>query len=439
MSGRAYFLKRDLAPLPYWEIGSPFRYISPGWFAARGLQFVHGGAVGTSAGGVLLTAKGGSGKSTTTMLCAKAVMQFAGDDYCLADPRTGYLYSLYNSSKLKGTEDLKRLPDLAGLSRNLDSFQNGGFGKAIYFLSDIWSDRLSSGFPLRAIMLPSVTGSVDSSLELCSPADALMAMMPSTVAQLPAADQSDSDRIAALIERLPAYRLYLGSDIRQTILREVLSRTALVVVLISLASSLRAQTPASAPAQAALLNKYCVTCHSDKLRTGGLSLQTANLTEVPKGAETWEKVIRKLRVGAMPPQGMPRPDKATLDGFASFLETALDRALCRQAQPRARATMHRLNRAEYANAIRDLLGPRHRRHRAAASRRRKQRLRQHRRRAARFAVADGALSVRFLEHQPPGGRQSEHRARHSDLSRPARIFRRTSTSKGYRSAPAAEF
>ena len=175
---------------------------------------------------MLLTAKGGSGKSTTTMLCAKAGMQFAGDDYCLADPRTGYLHSLYNSSKLKGTEDLKRLPDLTGLSRNLDSFENGGFGKAIYFLSDIWSDRLSSGFPLRAILIPSVTGSVDSSLELCSPADALMAMMPSTVAQLPAADQSDSDRIAALIERLPAYRLYLGSDIRQIppLVQEVVSR-----------------------------------------------------------------------------------------------------------------------------------------------------------------------------------------------------------------------
>ena len=281
-------------------------------------------------------------------------MQFAGDDYCLADPRTGYLYSLYNSSKLKGTEDLKRLPDLAGLSRNLDSFQNGGFGKAIYFLSDIWSDRLSSGFPLRAIMLPSVTGSVDSSLELCSPADALMAMMPSTVAQLPAADQSDSDRIAALIERLPAYRLYLGSDIRQTILREVLSRTALVVVLISFVSSLQAQTPASAPPQAALLNRYCVTCHSEKLKTGGLSLQGANLTDVPKGAETWEKVIRKLRVGAMPPQGMPRPDKATLDGFATYLETALDRGYTAKPNP-GRATMHRLNRTEYANAIRDLL------------------------------------------------------------------------------------
>jgi len=107
-------------------------------------------------------------------------------------------------------------------------------------------------------------------------------------------------------------------------------------------------------AQKALVDQYCATCHSDKLRTGGLSLQNANLADIPKGAETWEKAIRKLRVGAMPPQGAPRPDKAALDGFASLLETSLDRAYLAAPNP-GRATMHRLNRTEYANAIRDLL------------------------------------------------------------------------------------
>ena len=117
-------------------------------------------------------------------------------------------------------------------------------------------------------------------------------------------------------------------------------------------SSLGAQTPA--PAAAALLDKYCVTCHSEKLKTGGLSLQGASLADIPKGAETWEKVIRKLRVGSMPPQGMPRPDKATLDGFTTSLETALDRSYAAKPNP-GRATMHRLNRTEYANVVRDLL------------------------------------------------------------------------------------
>jgi hypothetical protein len=113
-----------------------------------------------------------------------------------------------------------------------------------------------------------------------------------------------------------------------------------------------AQTSAG---ESALLDKYCVTCHNDKLRTGGLSLQAANLNDVPKNAETWEKVIRKLHVGAMPPQGLPRPDKPSLDGLAAFLETSLDRAAVAQPNP-GRATMHRLNRSEYANSIHDLLG-----------------------------------------------------------------------------------
>ena len=122
-------------------------------------------------------------------------------------------------------------------------------------------------------------------------------------------------------------------------------------MLASSAMLLSAQTAAS---ERAVLDKYCVTCHSNKLRTGGLSLQEIDTANVPAGAETWEKVIRKLRVGAMPPQGMPRPDKSTIDGVAGYLETALDQAYAAKPNP-GRSSMHRLNRAEYANAIRDLL------------------------------------------------------------------------------------
>jgi hypothetical protein len=214
-SGHAWFLKRDLSPLPYWEIGSPFRYIFHAWFTARGIQFVHAGAVAACGVGALITAKGGSGKSTTTMLCAKAGMEFAGDDYCLVDPANNYLHSLYNSSKLKGPDDLTRVPDVVGLSQNPDSFEVGGAGKGIYFLPDVWPQRLSPGFPLRAILIPDVTGAEDSSLEPCSAADALLAMMPSTVAQLPAAGQGDCQRMAALVAGLPVYRLHLGSDVSQ--------------------------------------------------------------------------------------------------------------------------------------------------------------------------------------------------------------------------------
>jgi mono/diheme cytochrome c family protein len=126
--------------------------------------------------------------------------------------------------------------------------------------------------------------------------------------------------------------------------------SATVALLAAAGASIQAQPQK----QKAVVDQYCVTCHSDKLRTGGLSLQNADFNDIPAGAETWEKVIRKLRVGAMPPQGMPRPDAATVDGLASYLETAIDRASAASPNP-GRSGMHRLNRAEYAHAIRDLL------------------------------------------------------------------------------------
>ncbi|HWF06861.1 MAG TPA: DUF1592 domain-containing protein [Bryobacteraceae bacterium] len=121
------------------------------------------------------------------------------------------------------------------------------------------------------------------------------------------------------------------------------------------------QTPGPAAAsrmspgdERALLDKYCVTCHSQKLKTGGLSLEKLDTAHVADGAETWEKVVRKLHGGTMPPLGMPRPDQAAIDSFASTLETSLDQAAISRPEP-GRAGMHRLNRTEYGNAIRDLL------------------------------------------------------------------------------------
>ncbi len=111
---------------------------------------------------------------------------------------------------------------------------------------------------------------------------------------------------------------------------------------------------ADASSASAVINKYCVVCHNDKMKTGGLTLASADLTKVPANAETWEKVIRKLRTGSMPPQGVPHPDQAASDGLAKYLEDSLDRAAAAHPNP-GRAAMHRLNRAEYANAIHDLL------------------------------------------------------------------------------------
>ena len=116
-----------------------------------------------------------------------------------------------------------------------------------------------------------------------------------------------------------------------------------------------ANAPEMSPAaERALLDKYCVTCHNEKTKTAGLMLDKMDVEHIGTGAETWEKVVRKIHGGTMPPQGMPRPDQATLDSFSSSLETALDRAAISRPEP-GHVGMHRLNRVEYGNAVRDLL------------------------------------------------------------------------------------
>jgi mono/diheme cytochrome c family protein len=105
--------------------------------------------------------------------------------------------------------------------------------------------------------------------------------------------------------------------------------------------------------QRALVDKYCVTCHNDRLRTAGLSLAQVDTERPIASAEVWEKVIGKLRTGAMPPPGMPRPDEAAIDGLVTYLETAIDRAAAARPNP-GRPPLRRLNRTEYSNAIRDL-------------------------------------------------------------------------------------
>ena len=121
------------------------------------------------------------------------------------------------------------------------------------------------------------------------------------------------------------------------------------------AAALQPAQPTTPAESRAILNRYCVTCHNEKLKTAGLMLDKIDINNnVPAGAEVWEKVIRKLRTGAMPPAGAPRPDKATYDGLASYLENAIDTAAVDKLNP-GTPTLHRLNRTEYANAVRVLL------------------------------------------------------------------------------------
>jgi hypothetical protein len=122
------------------------------------------------------------------------------------------------------------------------------------------------------------------------------------------------------------------------------------IVFFAVAFACHAQTP-----ERQFLDHYCVGCHNEKLKTAGLMLDKMNPLVVGADPAAWEKVVRKLRAGMMPPSGAPRPQRAVLDAFAGELETALD--VVAEANPNPGTTIvHRLNRAEYANAIRDLIG-----------------------------------------------------------------------------------
>ena len=112
---------------------------------------------------------------------------------------------------------------------------------------------------------------------------------------------------------------------------------------------------ASASPATELVTRYCVSCHNEKLKTAGLALDRADAEHPSNSAETWEKVIVKLRSRAMPPTGIKRPENAEYDRVASWLESEIDRASAAHANPGRSASLHRLNRAEYANAVRDLL------------------------------------------------------------------------------------
>ena len=103
------------------------------------------------------------------------------------------------------------------------------------------------------------------------------------------------------------------------------------------------------------IDRYCVTCHNQRLVTAGLKLDDANVANPGEGGELWEKVVRKLRTGMMPPPNMPQPSIEDRQALVSWLETSLDKAAAAKPNPGRTETLRRLNRTEYQNAIRDLL------------------------------------------------------------------------------------
>ena len=129
---------------------------------------------------------------------------------------------------------------------------------------------------------------------------------------------------------------------------------ALALAWLGLAQPGAAGAQTRSPEQS-LVNRYCLGCHNDRALQGGLSLEAAPLDDVAGHAEVWERVVRKLRAGAMPPAGSARPESAAYQGLLAYIETELDARAAAAPNPGRTETFRRLNRTEYRNAVRDLL------------------------------------------------------------------------------------
>jgi hypothetical protein len=202
----------DLAALPEWVAGAPLRLLFHWWMGLQSGQLVHGAAVGTAAGAVLISARGGSGKSTSALASLASGMHYLGDDYVLLtltpSPR---VCNVYGTAKIAASQ-LEHFPRLAEMVANPDALDRE---KALIFLNRHYAKQMMDSLPLRAVLVPRVTGLPDTKLRPTSPASALMAIAPSTILFHPRGGEQELRRLGQLVRSVPTYVLECGTDLAQ--------------------------------------------------------------------------------------------------------------------------------------------------------------------------------------------------------------------------------
>lgn len=200
-AGQGFYWAPAAERLPYYEKAAPFRVILSRLLGSRSKCMLHAAAVGRAGAAVLLPGRGGSGKSNLALASLEAGLEFVGEDYCLVDIEQLLVHSLYCSSKLH-PHDLPHFPWFRPMNPRQDP-------KAVTFLAPSQGHQLAHRLNLRAIVLPQL-GQTDA-LTPVPPAQALLALAPSTVFQLPGDSQATFAALARLSRRLPCYRLELAS------------------------------------------------------------------------------------------------------------------------------------------------------------------------------------------------------------------------------------
>ncbi len=216
--------------LTLFETGRPLYFPLMLWLRDRRVQFVHAGLVAKGGDGLVLCGQGGSGKSTTTLLCLAAGFDFLGDDYVGLEERGGGFvgHSLFCSTYLDPA-GLRRFPDLDAAAIHGSSVEED---KSVALVSEVWPGRLAPSARIRAVLLPEVSGEPTTRIEKASRGYALRRAAPSSILQLLAPEASSLARISALVETTPCYRVALGTD-----------RERIPVLLDELLTSLVASAP----------------------------------------------------------------------------------------------------------------------------------------------------------------------------------------------------
>lgn len=214
-SGRCWYEAASAAALPWWESGAPLRSLLAWIMADHGRALVHGAAVTTPRGAVLLVGRGGAGKSTTALTAMEGGLGYLGDDYCVLEPGpTPRVHSLYSTAKITPSV-LSDHPDLVAHVLNPDRDADD---KALVLIDHARPGALRRDAPLIAIAAPEIRDLQDASIEPISSSAALTALAASTILQLPGAGQEQLRVLADLVRGVPRSRLVLGRD-RTSIVR----------------------------------------------------------------------------------------------------------------------------------------------------------------------------------------------------------------------------
>ncbi|HWH07185.1 MAG TPA: hypothetical protein VNU47_01515 [Candidatus Paceibacterota bacterium] len=201
---RAYFWMYDATHIPVWIRAAPFRTLFQWALGERDIHLVHGAVVSESDKAILLTAKGGSGKSTTALACLKVGMQYLADDYvAVSRGSEPHAYSLYNSVKVapyQGNDfDPMHVTETEG-------------EKSVVYLSSIFPQQMAYSSPLKAVMIPQIMNAEKTAILPATKAQAMLALIPTTLFQLPLAESNKVQLLSSIIAALPCYTVALGRD-----------------------------------------------------------------------------------------------------------------------------------------------------------------------------------------------------------------------------------